>query len=64
MDGTLDFANDHWGRVLNSYNATQPLSIFVKLQENTVLGMPKVRAWSIFTLSVYRFFVHFHGNFI
>ena len=39
MDGTLDFANDSWGRTFNPNNATQ-----------TFLGMPKVRAWSIFTL--------------
>jgi hypothetical protein len=31
MDGTLDFANDHWGRILNSNNATQTYSTFVKL---------------------------------
>jgi hypothetical protein len=31
MDGTLDFANYHWGRILNSNNATQTHSIFVKL---------------------------------
>ena len=44
MDGTLDFANDHWGGILNSNNATQTQSIFVKLfKENTFLGMPKVR---------------------
>ena len=52
MDETLDFANDNWGRILNSNNATQTHSIFVKLKENTLLGMPKVRAWSIFTLSM------------
>ena len=33
-------------------NATKTHSVFVKLQENTFLGMPKVRAWSIFTLSM------------
>ena len=52
MDEALDFANDNWGRILNSINATQAHSIFVKLKENTLLGMPKVRAWSIFTLSM------------
>ena len=38
MDGTLDFANDRWGKILHSYNDTQSFSIFVKLQENTFLG--------------------------
>ena len=40
------------GGILNSNNATQTQSIFVKLKENTFLGMPKVRAWPIFTLSI------------
>ena len=31
MDGTFDFANYHWGRILNSNNATQTHSIFVKI---------------------------------
>ena len=31
MDGTLDLANVHWGRILNPNNATQTHSIFVKL---------------------------------
>ena len=44
MDGTLDFANVHWGRAFNPDNATQTHSIFVKFQENTFLGMPKVKA--------------------
>ena len=52
MDGTLDFANLHWGRVFNPNNATQTHSIFVKLLGNTYLGMPKVRAWPIFAMSV------------
>ena len=52
MDGTLDFANGHWGGLFNPNNATQTHSIFVKFVENTFLGMPKVRAWSIFTLSM------------
>ena len=34
----------HGGEVFNPNNATQTHSIFVKLQENTFLGMPKVRA--------------------
>ena len=41
-----------WGGPFNLYNITQTHSIFVKLLENTFLGMPKVRAWSIFTLSM------------
>ena len=40
------------GGILNSNNATQTHSIFVILLENTFLGMPKVKAWSIFTLSM------------
>ena len=31
MDGTLDFVNANWGRILNSNIATQTHSIFVKL---------------------------------
>ena len=31
MDGTLEFANVHWGRILKSNDATQTHSIFVKL---------------------------------
>jgi hypothetical protein len=30
MDRTLDFDNFNWGRILNSDNATQIHSIFVK----------------------------------
>ena len=30
MDGTFDFANFNWGSILNSNNATQTHSIFVK----------------------------------
>ena len=41
-----------WGGAFNPNNATQTHSIFVKLSENTFLGMPKVRAWSIFILSM------------
>ena len=52
MDGTLDFANANWGRISNANNATQTHSIFVKLLENTFLGIPKVRERSIFTLSM------------
>ena len=52
MDETLDFANANWGRILNSNNATKTQSIFVKLQENTFLNMPKLRAWPIFTFSM------------
>ena len=35
---------------INSFMSTH--TIFVKLEENTFLGMPKVTAWSIFTLSM------------
>ena len=52
MDETLNFANFHWGRAFNPNNAIQTHSIFVKLSENTFLVMPKVRALSIFTLSM------------
>ena len=52
MDRTLDFANFHWGRTFNPDNATQTHSIFVKLYENIFLGMLKLKAWSIFTLSM------------
>ena len=34
MDGTLKFVNYHWGRNLNSNNATQTHSIFVNLFRN------------------------------
>jgi hypothetical protein len=40
------------GEPFNPNNARQTHSIFVKLYENIFLGMPKVRAWSIFTLSM------------
>ena len=33
-------------------NATKTHAIFVKLKENTFLGMLKVRGWQIFTLSM------------
>ena len=52
MDGTHDFANFNWGRILNSNKATQTHPIFVKLLENTFLDMSKLSAWSIFTLSM------------
>ena len=52
MDGTAIFDLPTRGGPFNPYNDTQTHSIFVKLQENTLLGMPKVRAWSIFTLSM------------
>ena len=41
-----------WAEAFNPNNATQTHSIFVKLSESIFLGMPKVRAWSIFTLSM------------
>ena len=40
MDGRLDYANYHWGRILNSNNAIQTHAIFVK-QENNFLEMTK-----------------------
>ena len=40
-------ANCTGGGFLISSSATQTLSIFIKLYENTFLGMPKVRAWSV-----------------
>ena len=52
MDGTAIFDIPTWGGPFNPYNVTQTHSIFVKLKKNTFLGMPKVRAWSIFTLSI------------
>ena len=52
MDEILDFANLNWGRILKCNNAIQTHSIFVKFEENTSLGMTKVRAWAIFTLSM------------
>jgi hypothetical protein len=46
MDGTLDFANFNWGKILNSNNAnTQIHSIFVKLLENTFLGCVWAAQW-------------------
>ena len=30
MEGTLDFANANWGRILNSNNATKTHSIFAR----------------------------------
>ena len=50
MDGTLDFANVNWGRILSPNNVSQIHSIFIKLLY-TFLVMPEVRASSIFTLS-------------
>ena len=52
MDRTAIFDLPAWGGPFNPYNVTQTHSIFVKLEENTFLGMPNVRAWSIFTLSM------------
>ena len=50
---------EHWiltvytqGAALNLNNVTQTHSIFAKNLENTFLGMPKFRAWSIFTLAM------------
>ena len=39
-----------WSLAFNLNNAAQTHSIFVKLEENSFLGMPEVREWSIFTL--------------
>ena len=33
MEGTLDFANANWGRILNSNNATKTHSIFAIFKE-------------------------------
>ena len=53
MEGTLDFDCLHFkGAALNLNNVTQTHSIFAKLLENTFLGMPKFRTWSIFTLAM------------
>ena len=41
-----------WGLTFNPNNGTKIQSIFVKLSENIFLGMSKVRAWLIFTLSM------------
>ena len=41
-----------WGLTFNRNNGTKTQSIFVKLSENIFLGMSKVRAWLIFTLSM------------
>ena len=41
-----------WGLTFNPYDITQTHSIFVKLQENTLLGMSKIRAWSIFYIRI------------
>ena len=52
MDGTAIIELPTRGGPFNPYNVTQTQSIFVKLYENTFLGMPKVTSWSIFTLSM------------
>ena len=45
MEGTLDFDSLDWGaKCFNLNNSTETHSIFLKLQENTFLGMPEVRA--------------------
>ena len=41
-----------WGLTFNPNNGTKIQLIFVKLSENIFLGMSKVRAWLIFTLSM------------
>ena len=50
MEGTLDFDSLDIGNNFNLNNGTETNLIFVKLLENTFLGMPKVRAWPILTL--------------
>ena len=52
MDEILDFDCFYLGKAFHPYNVTQTLLIFVKLKENTFLGMSKVRAWSILTLAM------------
>ena len=52
MDGNAIFDIPTWGGYFNPYNVTQTHSTFVKLLENTFLGMPKVIALAIFTLSM------------
>ena len=52
MDGTLDFDSFDLGDAFNPNNVTQTASNFIKLKENTFLGMPKIRVWSIFTFSM------------
>ena len=41
-----------WGLTFNPKHGTKTQSIFVKISENIFLGMSKVRAWLIFTLSM------------
>ena len=54
MDFLIDgqISSDHTEAMLLTLNTAQTHSIFVNLEENTFLGMPKVRSWSIFTLSM------------
>ena len=52
INSVLTSFNVHWGRNLDSNNTTQTHSIFAKIQKNTFLGLPKVKAWSIFTFSM------------
>ena len=41
MNGTLNFANFNWKRILNSNNATQTHAIFVKLLRKYLLRHAK-----------------------
>ena len=52
MDRTLDFANVNWGMILKSNNAmyTNSLNLFSIVRLAIFFGIPKIRAWSIFTL--------------
>ena len=42
------------GPTFNLNNGTETHSNFVKLLENTFLGMPKVRTWPILTLAMFK----------
>ena len=44
MKGTLDFDSYDLGDTFNANTARQTHSIFIKLEENTFLDMPKVTA--------------------
>ena len=59
MQGGLQEWREHWilnlktqGPTFNLNNATETHSNFVKLLENTFLGMPKVRPWPSLTLAM------------
>ena len=52
MEGTLDLTLQTQGTTFNLNNGSETNLIFAKLLENTLLGMPKVRAWPILTLAM------------